>query len=294
MAATQGVEWCFHMAAPVKLQNFKDESVMIRPTVEGTLSLLRAARQARTVKKFILTSSACAIKQGHTSDTRDANRPFTEEDWSNLQGPGVNTYGTSKTLAERAVWDFMDEHKPLHFTLSAIVPTYVIGPVAVSQIRSSCELVARPMRREMDPGSLNIWLQFVDVREVVEAHIQAARREEAGGKRFILSNSEDGEIMFMPQMVEILGEEFRRMGYTLRSWIIPTWIVCLLSLFDSDVASVYHLLDSLRYDNSASKTTLNLKYRPVRESIIDEAHSMIQQGLIKKKPGYQRAQVATR
>jgi len=284
IAAMQGVEWCFHMSAPVKLQKQKDENSMIQPTLQGTLSMLRAAQQTPTVKKFILTSSSAAIEAGHPSPRE---RPFTEDDWSNLDGKNVITYDKCKTLAEKAAWEFMQKENP-HFTLSAINPTFVIGPVASSRVGSSTELISRPMKAA-DPGSVNLWLQLVDVRDVVQAHINAARFEEAAGKRFILSNFDDGE-MFMPEMVAILKKEFEPMGYKLRTRILPKWSVWLMSLFDAEVASLYYLLndDTRHFDNTNSKEILKLEYRPVKETIIEGAHSMIEYGLIETKKGYKK------
>jgi dihydroflavonol-4-reductase len=121
--AMKDVEWVMHTASPVNLQKVKDDNELIRPAVEGTLSMLRAAHKTPTVKKFVMTSSVAAIASGHAGQ-----ETFTEDDWSNLvDGSYVSAYDKSKTKAE-AAWEFMDNHDT-QFTLSTINPSVVLGPV---------------------------------------------------------------------------------------------------------------------------------------------------------------------
>ncbi|SEQ28192.1 NAD-dependent epimerase/dehydratase family protein [Lentzea albida] len=95
--AVAGCEYVLHVASPVHLQHVKNDDDVIVPARDGTLRVLRAARDAG-VRRVVLTSAFHAVGFGHPH----THGTFTEEDWSVLDGPGIDAYGRSKTLAERA------------------------------------------------------------------------------------------------------------------------------------------------------------------------------------------------
>jgi nucleoside-diphosphate-sugar epimerase len=277
--AVHGVEWVFHTASPVPLYVPKDEQTVIGPAVKGTLDMLRAASKTATVSKFILTSSCAAIEGGH-----EDKKSFTEEDWTNVNAPHVSAYEKSKTLSEKAAWKFMEDNSP-SFTLTVINPVDVVGPIPSAQIKSSSEILARILRAQ-DPGTFNMFCPLVDIRDVVKAHIHAAAIPEAAGKRFILCQSDGGEI-FMPQISEVLKREFGPMGYTIRTIVLPKWFAWLLSWVDGEVAFVYATIDNkMHYDNTRSCEVLRINYIPTEQTIIDGGHSLIEHGVIPKKAGY--------
>jgi nucleoside-diphosphate-sugar epimerase len=283
--AVQDVEWVMHVASPVII-DVKDENELIRPAVEGTLSMLRAAHTTPSVKKFILTSSIASIYNGYPPSRK---APFTEKDWTILDGPNVIAYHKSKTMAERAAWDFMDKNDT-NFTLTAINPTFVLGPVPSDKVGFSTETMSMIMKGT-SPGLINLYLPLVDIRDVVQAHIQAAKIPEAAGRRFILNQSDGGDL-FLPEMTAILREEFNPMGYSAPSWVMHKWLVWLFSFFDSGLAAFYPLVDKyVSIDNSESRKILQLEYIPAKRTLIEGAHSMIEHGLIVKKPGYKKPEL---
>jgi dihydroflavonol-4-reductase len=89
----------------------------------GTLNMLRTANKTATVSKFILTSSCAAIDGGH-----EDKKSFTEEDWTNVNGPHVSAYYKSKTLLEKAAWEFMQDNSP-SLTLTVMNPVNEVGPI---------------------------------------------------------------------------------------------------------------------------------------------------------------------
>jgi dihydroflavonol-4-reductase len=112
----------------------KDEQTVIGPAVEGTHDMLRATNKTSTVSKFILTSSCAAIDGGH-----EDKKSFTEEDWTNVNGPHVSAYEKSKTLSGKAAWKFMEDSSP-SFTFTVLSPVAVVGPIPSAQMKSSSEI----------------------------------------------------------------------------------------------------------------------------------------------------------
>src|SRR5215471_17128477 len=121
--AVTGCEYVLHVASPLPPKEPKHEDELIVPAREGSLRVLRAARDAG-VKRVVLTSSFAAIGYGHAP--QDA--PFNETSWTDPNGHDVLPYAKSKTLAERAAWEFIAaEGRGLE--LSVVNPVGVFGPV---------------------------------------------------------------------------------------------------------------------------------------------------------------------
>lgn len=121
--AAAGCDYVLHVASPFPEGVPKHEDELIVPAREGALRLLRAARDAG-VKRVVLTSSFAAIGYGHPSQTA----PFDELSWTNAADPDVSAYAKSKTLAERAAWDFLAREGGA-LELSVVNPVAVLGPV---------------------------------------------------------------------------------------------------------------------------------------------------------------------
>ncbi|HEY0260254.1 MAG TPA: aldehyde reductase, partial [Lacisediminihabitans sp.] len=179
--AMRDVDYVLHVASPVRPGHVEDENDLIVPAREGTLRVLRAARDAG-VRRVVLTSAFHAVSWGHPRD----EHVFTETDWTVLDGPGVDAYGRSKTLAERAAWDFMkDTTGPME--LVTMLPVAVMGPVMGDNISGSNHIVQSMLNGDM-PAFPHLFIPIVDVRDVAAAHILAMTTPDASGQRFLLSS----------------------------------------------------------------------------------------------------------
>jgi nucleoside-diphosphate-sugar epimerase len=138
------------------------------------LRVLRAARDAG-VKRVVLTSACDAVSWGHPH----SDHTFSENDWTILDGPGVDAYGKSKTLAERAAWDFMTAEGGT-LKLATMLPVAVMGPVMGKEISGANHLIQRMLDGAM-PGFPNLYIPIVDVRDVASAHIVAMSDPTAAG-----------------------------------------------------------------------------------------------------------------
>ena len=142
--AVAGCDFVLHVASPFPASVPKHEDDLIVPAREGALRVLRASRDAG-VKRVVQTSSFAAIVYG----SNPPDRTFTEEDWTDPSGD-VGAYAKSKTLAERAAWDFVAREGG-GLELSVVNPVGVFGPVLGPDISTSILIVQRLMDGSM-PG----------------------------------------------------------------------------------------------------------------------------------------------
>ena len=170
--SAEGCRYVLHIASPLGLSAPRDAAVLIRPARDGALRALRAAAQAGA-ERFVMTSSVAAIGSGHGAGCYD------ETDWTDLNDKNLPAYAQSKTIAERAAWDFVGNAGG-HMTLATVNPVAVVGPVMRADYSGSVSTVARLMNGRA-PGIPNLGFCFVDVRDVAELHMLAMLRPEGGG-----------------------------------------------------------------------------------------------------------------
>lgn len=181
--AVSGCSFVHHVASPFPAELPKDENEIIKPAREGTLRVLRAARDAR-VQRVVITSSFAAIGYGYPQRRKE---PFSEKDWSILDGKvPVTSYMKSKALAEKDAWEFAKtEGKDLELTV--INPTAIFGPALSADYSSSLEIVKKLMDGSM-PGCPQLAFGVVDVRDLVDLHMRAMTDPAAKGERFLAVN----------------------------------------------------------------------------------------------------------
>src|SRR4029077_10457818 len=164
--AVAGCEHVLHVASPFPPNIPRHEDELIVPAREGALRVLRAARDAG-VKRVVLTSSFAAVGYGQKPQAA----PFNETNWTNLNGGDLTPYTKSKTIAERAAWDFVAKENG-KIELSVVNPVGVFGPVLGPDYSTSILLVQRLMDGTM-PGTPKLFFGVVDVRDVADLHIRA-------------------------------------------------------------------------------------------------------------------------
>jgi nucleoside-diphosphate-sugar epimerase len=261
-AAVEGARFALHVASPVPATPTANEDELIRPAREGTLRVLRAA-EAAGVSRVVITSSVSAIVY---NEKGDRGLPLDERDWSDLGG-SMRAYEKSKTIAERAAWDFIEGLSgDALMELVAINPAYVLGPSLLGVDNTSNEFVRKLLHREV-PGLPRLYLPIVDVRDVAKAHVAAMTVPEAAGKRFILFGEECsyGE----------LAKRLREAGYKVTTRIFPDWLVRIFARFDETVALVVPRLGKRRnLSNQQAKTVLGWQPRSLQETVLETAQDI--------------------
>jgi len=268
--AAEGCRYLQHTASPFVLNIPKDKNDLIRPAVEGTRRAIRAALAAG-VERIVLTSSIAAIQYGH----EDASRPFTEADWTNLEGKGVSAYPESKTRAEREAWALMDE-AGRRADLAVINPSAIMGPLLDEDPGTSAVIVKRLLNGTI-PAAPRLHLGIVDVRDVALAHLNAMQSPEAGGHRFIIV---DGTASLM-DLAKALRPAFPDRAGKLPRFEIPDWLVRLVGMFDRTIGdNADELGTPKRFDASRGRALLGQDFIPFDASVIATAQSLISHKLI--------------
>ena len=265
-SAMEGCAYVLHVASPVPIDTPKDPDALLRPARNGTLRVLRAARD-HGVRRVVVTSSTAAVSYGEGGR---AHADFTEEDWTDPDGPGVSPYARSKILAERAAWDFVrTEGNGLE--LAVINPSLVLGPVLETDFGSSAELIRRLLKGDF-PGCPRLGFPVVDVRDVAALHIAAMEMPEAQGHRFLCAN----EFMWIGDIAKVLREHLPGYRRKIPSRALPDWLMRVIGLFDRRVRSISSELGARRAVSCAkARTMLGWSPRPGKEAIIATADSLI-------------------
>ncbi len=270
--AMQNVEYVLHIASPFPLFEPKHEDELIVPAVQGTQRVLRAAHQAG-IKRVVQVSSNAAISAGHSGE----NKIFTEADWSDVE-KNIGAYSKSKTLAERAAWDFINGAENLNkMELAVINPPLILGPVPNKNVRTSIELV-RTMMLGQVPGVGRIKMGMVDVRDVASAIILAMNTPEAAGNRFLVAADKS---MWLKDIADLLYDKYAARGYKINRIQFPSFLVRFIALFDKKISRVTESLDwDYELSNEKAKRILKWTPRSAEESILSMAESLIEQGFV--------------
>ena len=270
-SAVRGCDYVLHVASPFPPEQPKDPDELIVPAREGSLRVLRAALDAG-VKRVVLTSSAVAI--ANSGGPPVSGEAFTEEDWSDPANPDLTPYGLSKTIAERAAWDFVNERGEAS-RLAVVNPSAILGPVLSDDRSYSLQAVERLLGGA--PGIPRIGFSFVDVRDVADLHILAMTAPEAGGERFLGA----GPFMWMSDAAQILHDRLGPRGVKVTTRKVPNFVVRGMARFDPSLRSVVGDLGKRRVMSSEkAKATLGWSPRPIEDTLVDTAESLMRVGAV--------------
>lgn len=263
--AVAGCDYVQHVASPFPLNQPRDEQDLIRPAVEGTLRVLRAARDAG-VKRVVVTSSFAAIGYGH--GRRKA--AYTEADWTEVNGPAVQPYMKSKTLAERAAWNFVaGEGNGLE--LAVVNPVGIFGPALGNDLSTSIELVKQMMTGKI-PGTPNLYFGVIDVRDVASLQILAMTDPAARNERFLAVG---GKSLSLHEMAVILHDGLG----TRVPRRLPDWLIRTLALFNPMAREAVPRLGIKSEASNAKAKSLGWQPRSNEEAILASGESLRKLGL---------------
>ena len=262
--AAEGCAYVLHVASPFPPEQPKDPDELIVPARDGTLRVLRASLGAG-VERIVVTSSVAAISGGD----KPASGPLTEANWSDPDNPNLSPYARSKTIAERAAWDFMAE-RGATAKLATVNPGAIIGPVLHGDHSYSLQAIDRLLKGM--PGTPKIGFSFVDVRDVAALEIRAMTDPAAAGQRFVAVE----RFMWMGEVAAILRERLGERAPKVPTRSVPNLLVRAMALFDPGIRSIVGQLGK-RTDASGEKarTSLGWSPRPIEDTIAECGESLL-------------------
>jgi dihydroflavonol-4-reductase len=266
--AVTGCDYVLHVASPFPPAQPKDPEELIVPARDGTLRVLKAALDAG-VSRVVVTSSSAAVRN---LGTPGAGRPLTETDWADPGNPKLSPYALSKTLAEHAAWDYAKQ-AGVTGKLTVINPGAIIGPLLGDHRSYSIQTVERLLTGSA-PAIPRLGYAFVDVRDAADLHIRAMTSPRAAGQRFLGT----GPFTWMSDIAEILREELGSKAAKVPRRIAPDRLIRLFARFDQSLKPVIgELGKESHYSTAKARQLLGWTPRPVRESILDCATSILDQ-----------------
>ena len=256
-------DYLMHVASPFVIEDPKDENELIKPAKEGTLRALNAAKKSG-IKRVVLTSSVAAVNSHMMSGTSDHTT------WTDINSKYVTPYQKSKTIAEKAAWDFYNNQDNSNkMELAVINPGGVMGPQLGNDLGGASTQIVSQLISGKFPMIPALSFPFIDVRDVAILHLKAMTTPEADGKRFIAAHSEP---TWMYQVAEVLSAA----GYEkIKLKKAPSFMLKLIGLFDNKTKSLVPMLDKyVPCDNSQTVKVLNWEPMPWEQAFIEHAKSI--------------------
>jgi len=258
--AVSGCEYVIHTASPYVITVDDPKRDLVDPAVNGTRSVLTAARDAGQVRRVVVTSSFAAV-----TDQPDGS--FNEEVWNTASSLQRNPYYYSKTMAERAAWDIAAQQPG--FDVISMNPALVIGPSLVPAINESNQVLA-DLTKGRYPGIISLAYGLADIRDVATAHRLAIETPGASGRYLCTAG-----VWTMRQIVEFARASdlgLTRLPSISLDNAFGTGLVKLAARFQSPGARSYlqtHLGRLPKIDTTKIRTELGMTFRPLEQTVAD-------------------------
>ena len=252
--AIEDCDAIMHVAGPYPMNFEGPEEDQIKPHEEGTLRILKLAK-SNGVERVILTSSIAAVWMGVPGD-----KDLDESKWTNENIKGIDPYIKSKTIKEKAAWEYVSRNKSIKLT--TILPPVVLGPGIGNHMQAtSMKFFNLLAKREM-PIAPPIKFGMVDVRDVAKMHVAALEKNESIGKRFIVSENTYWAKEFSHKLVEL--------GYNAPTLTPPAFFVKFMTNFDKTLRMVKPVIGlDYNIDSSSAKSILGFDPIPFAKTVKD-------------------------
>lgn len=279
--AMKDCEVVFHTASPFSLDVKDPQKQLIEPALQGTRNVLNQANQTPSVKKVVLTSS-CAAIYSDAIECRDyPNGEITEEIWNTTSSIDYQPYSYSKTLAEREAWKIFEQQS--QWELVTINPSFVLGPFLNPGATTSESFAIMKQMGDgtFKSGAPRMGIGTVDVRDVAEAHFQAAFNPNAKG-RYITSANNSSFLEIGQTLHKSFGDK-----YPVPNKAIPKWIVWLVGPMLNKAMTRKMISRNVGHEwkanNSKIKKELGIQFRPQEETLKDSFQVLIDEGILQAK-----------
>lgn len=264
-AAVAGVSGILHVASPFPIAQPRTREELIAPAHDGAIRVLSAATRAG-IRRVVMTSSTVAVMYA-------AGRPpghiYSEEDWSDETRADITPYIASKTIAERAAWNYVGG-TPGAPELAVINPAFVLGPALDPDLSTSLKVV-RLMGRGAYPAVPRVAFPVCDVRDVAAAHAVALMSPQAAGKRVIIASGN----LALIDIGRRIAAELPDLARKVPGFELPDFVVRVAAIFDGRLRMALPELGPERRCTAAqAKAVLGLDLRTADEAVRGSVRSL--------------------
>lgn len=270
--AVAGCDYVQHLASPFPMEQPRDREALVPAAKEGVLRVTNAALDA-DVKRIVVTSSLAAVMY-HPKFKGDFEAG--PDDWTDPEWKAISPYIVSKTRAELALWELLDQRNARDKT-TVINPGLVLGPALDSRIGTSLAVVELLLKATY-PASPPICYPTVDVRDLAALHVAAMDSPNTSGLRLLAA----ADTLSMKEIALILKDAFPAFERKIPTGELPAWLVKFMANFDRSIRSVTSDLGRRRNARTAYVTEkTGIAFRPAREAVIAAAESLIEFSVVK-------------
>ena len=262
--AASDCDYLIHVASPFIIQEPKDENTLIEPALKGTLRALNSAKNAK-MKKVVLTSSMASIAYGHNKDI------CTNSDWTDITKYS-GAYIKSKTIAEKAAWEFIDNKSDKSFSLTTIHPGMVFGPLLNNDLDGASASLINNLITGKFPALPDLYFTVVDVRDVAKLHVQSLKNRGSDNKRIIATSASSVAFLEISKILREFGFDKAPTN------LIPNKVINSLAPFNKEMKSTAFMIKRGSYEVDISETELLFKWNPIplRKTLEDMTDSLKQ------------------
>ncbi|OTG89149.1 SDR family oxidoreductase [Acinetobacter sp. ANC 3813] len=276
--AMQGCEIVLHMASPFVVTNYKDAvKDIIEPAILGTENVLNSVNATESVKRVVVTSSIASTYGDAIDIQKTAHNEFDESHWNSTSSETHQPYPYSKVMAERKAWEMQKAQQ--RWELVCVNPALVLGPSLTAMTKSGSVEVLEQFANGMTlAGVPPMWNGIVDVRDVADAHLQAAFNPKAEG-RYIIS----GGTLSLLEMGKILRQHFGPKFPFPRNQLPKTAFKLFgpLAGFSKSFVEL-NMGYPIYFNASKSQAELGIQYRNIETSLVEHFQQLLDDGVVKK------------
>ncbi|MFD1431338.1 NAD-dependent epimerase/dehydratase family protein [Lacticaseibacillus yichunensis] len=261
-AAMRDIEFVLHIASPMSADDPDDEAAVMKPAVDGTLNVLKAAAAAH-VKHVVMTSSLAAA----TPPSSETNQAIDESYWTDPTNPELNAYCRSKILAELAAWNYMKTQTQTAFT--TVLPGAIFGPILQPQNTHSVQVIQQMIVRHAPNPKISF--EIIDVQDLVDLEIRAVNSPAANGQRY----NAISENIPMRDIAKMLKKDVPDLASLVRTSQLPDTLLRLAAKKAPAVNAIVGMLGrKFAHTNQKAIRELDWRPRPAETTVIDTAKSL--------------------